>query len=702
MIQKDALDRAILNWNEATTDKLALDLFHHQFNNIPAYRSFSKKLNATPENVRSMDEIPFLPTSAFRLDRLADFPESNTRATFRSSGTTEEARSSHPYDSLELYDSSCLRSFDLLTPGVPTGVRLLSLIPSADETPTSSLAHMISTLGRERFGDRVTYGFHRGSLDFERVRSAFLDISRPVVIAATTSSLSDLLSECERNAERYSLPKGSWLFHTGGRKAQRALPTANYLAELVDYYLGIVPKSHRVEYGMTELSTPAWGVFRENRFIYQFPPWCPHFILSSAAEGPLAVFDFANRSSVSALQTGDWAIRHAEGFEIVGRLSDREVRGCSALTPLSRTSTSKTKSPEITFQPKARDLFETLLSLSKLTEIWRNPESPARIQFETTLSARSDHVRSGITRTFEALTDAHLQNAVRESWSENRPPRNTERSVYISAGNLPIAGVFDFYAALLRGGVSLHRPSSASGGILKALHQTFSEIDPLLAGRIAIVETNSENEAETRNLLEDADHVVIQGDDSTIEDIRSLLSKEAAIKTYGTKWSFGICPSYRGLTDADLRALFDDVLIWNQQGCLSPQFLLIEGTEKEAEEMEKRLAKIPFEREPREQAWLDWIRNEAEMMGAKRIPRRSWFGTPGFVQVIPFRSIEELLEVLNSFGTTLSSASYPLESENHSMLNLVREKQPLLRLVPFGELQSPTFEWRQDGYDRLN
>jgi hypothetical protein len=95
---------------------------------------------------------------------------------------------------------------------------------------------------------------------------------------------------------------------------------------------------------MTELSSQAYDHIvgqpeppSSRRF--QFPPWARAHIVSPETgqevalgeTGILRVLDLANIRSVAALETDDLAIRRPEGFELAGRISNAEPRGCSLL-----------------------------------------------------------------------------------------------------------------------------------------------------------------------------------------------------------------------------------------------------------------------------------------------------------------------------------------------------------------------------------
>ena len=69
------------------------------------------------------------------------------------------------------------------------------------------------------------------------------------------------------------------------------------------------------------------------------PPWCRALVISpetgrevaDGETGLLRILDLANVRSVMAIQTEDLAVRCGKGFELIGRASQAEARGCSLL-----------------------------------------------------------------------------------------------------------------------------------------------------------------------------------------------------------------------------------------------------------------------------------------------------------------------------------------------------------------------------------
>jgi hypothetical protein len=139
---------------------------------------------------------------------------------------------------------------------------------------------------------------------------------------------------------------------TGGYKGRaRQFPKAE-LHSLITRHLSI-PASHIVsEYGMSELSSQAYdhavcadaSMLRPShpstlQRAFHFPPWARARVVSpetgvevaDGETGLIQVYDLANLRSVMAVQTEDLGTRREDGFELVGRATPTEPRGCSLM-----------------------------------------------------------------------------------------------------------------------------------------------------------------------------------------------------------------------------------------------------------------------------------------------------------------------------------------------------------------------------------
>ena len=215
------------------------------------------------------------------------------------------------------------------------------------EQQRAALCRVAATPGfMERTGDDGAW-----SLDFTAALSAMRrasDAEQPVALLGTAFSFVHLLDRLMAEDIRFDLPPGSRAMETGGYKGRsRSLPRAE-LHALITRRLAI-PASHIVcEYGMSELGSQAydWQVgngeseTRTERGVFRFPRWARARIVSpetgrEVAEGEtglIQVHDLANVRSVLAIQTEDLGVRRGDGFELIGRASFAEPRGCSLMS----------------------------------------------------------------------------------------------------------------------------------------------------------------------------------------------------------------------------------------------------------------------------------------------------------------------------------------------------------------------------------
>jgi hypothetical protein len=190
------------------------------------------------------------------------------------------------------------------------------LIPPAAELPDSSLSHMVSALAR-RLASEVAWTDSLASLP-----------DRPAVLLTTAFALVQAL-EAGPTAR---LAAGSRVMLTGGFKGRARELDEDALLALLAARLGVGAAAVVPEYGMTELSSQAYG-----RPLVA-PPWLrlrvvdpdTHADLPAGQRGLVACFDLLNLDNVSAILTGDLgALDAAGGLTLHGRAPGAVLRGCS-------------------------------------------------------------------------------------------------------------------------------------------------------------------------------------------------------------------------------------------------------------------------------------------------------------------------------------------------------------------------------------
>ena len=188
------LDAAVIAWtrephwtrDEGRFDALALALFAFQFAHCAPYRRFCEARGRTPSEVRTWQEIPAVPTGAFKELSLTSFPRERASYVFRTSGTTGSGagRGALLLDTLDVYEASLRASFARgVLPDLAAGahISLQVLAPSTNEAPDSSLSHMFDTVMRDAGSPDSGHWVARGSLDAPRALRALEAVFDPCV-----------------------------------------------------------------------------------------------------------------------------------------------------------------------------------------------------------------------------------------------------------------------------------------------------------------------------------------------------------------------------------------------------------------------------------------------------------------------------------------------------------------------------------------
>jgi hypothetical protein len=304
----------------------ALALFAYQYAGNTLYRNFADRFHAFPDSVRQLKQVPFLPVSFFKSEavRTGDFiPE----IIFESSGTTGQAQARHFVKEPGLYRESFVKGFGFFY-GSPRDYCILGLLPSYLERTGSSLVYMVDELIRR--SGHPDSGFYL--YDFEKLHAVLLRLEKNrqrTLLIGVSFALLDF-------AEKYSMNLAHTLvMETGGMKGRRLEMTRIELHEILKQKLG-VSRIHS-EYGMTELLSQAYS---DGEGIYKPVPWMKVLVreeddplnLHETGEGLLNIIDLANRDSCAFLATDDVARLYADGsFEVLGRMDNSDIRGCSLL-----------------------------------------------------------------------------------------------------------------------------------------------------------------------------------------------------------------------------------------------------------------------------------------------------------------------------------------------------------------------------------
>ena len=297
-------------------EKEALRQFLFQSQNCAPYREYIDLIGVDANNVKRLEEIPFLPIELFKSHKIYSSLDKE-KVIFSSSGSGGN-QSFHYVADTKLYEQSFVEGFRKFY-GDPEEINIYALLPSYLEREGSSLIYMIKHL----IDMSCDGGFFLYDYDnlIERLKNR--DKSRTTFLFGVTFALMDLV-------ERYNLDLGDnvIVMETGGMKGRRR--------ELPRDELHV--KTIHSEYGMCECMSQGYS---DGNGIFTTPPWMkivtrslgdPFRILARGKRGGINIIDLANINSCSFLQTQDKGMLFEDGtFTVEGRIDHSDIRGCNLL-----------------------------------------------------------------------------------------------------------------------------------------------------------------------------------------------------------------------------------------------------------------------------------------------------------------------------------------------------------------------------------
>lgn len=477
--------------------------------------------------------LPFLPIRVFRQFHV--FQKQHAHLTFFSSGSTNSTRARHSFtaEGIDVYQRETSNNFAAFLDRHHIHARtpIISLIPSAKQWPTSSLAAMIEMYGQ--------CGFDIRYVDVEQPFS-LVDIDSDQIIIFGTS-FHHILAAKHQHLHAELGDKHVVVIDTGGTKGR----TQSFsVTDIVDITKKTYEHASRFsfvsEYGMCELASQAWSrnAMHDGYFITNttLTPLIIDIDQRKVADdktvGFLAFIDEANIDSYAAIITEDLAYMDERNncFKLVSRAPDASLKGCSLQVKenfFSSTSIVKT----------------TLLSpKAEFDNVW---DDDAKRDLELTLRTIDDAKHLSIAKT-----------------------RLGQKVLFVLPSNIPIAWLYPAMIFFLRGAREIHLqlPSLRAGDPLsdRIRAQTFA-----LAQRMRNVLPLVIHEQRDITFLDmhDFDAVVVFGTDDTIKTFEGRLGDRV----------IGLGHVTNALTieqNSDPQKIADICARWFGRGCLTPVALV--------------------------------------------------------------------------------------------------------------------------------
>lgn len=326
---KDFIDSSFYgrHKNVSLPETIALRVFRYQYSNCEPYRRYVSYTGTDPNSVTSIETIPFLPVQFFKSEDIYSgngVPEK----VFTSSATTGMEPSRHPVADISLYESSFLNGFRIFY-GNPADYVILALLPSYLEREGSSLVYMADKLIRMTESPESGFYLNNRIELFNKITS-LRQSNKKVLLLGVSFALLDFANEY-----KIEFPE-LIVMETGGMKGRGREIERDELHKILKNCFG-VEKIHS-EYGMAELLSQSYS---SGEGVFQTPPWMeilirdlnnPFRIAGTGKRGGINIIDLANVNSCSFIETEDMGIKTAgNGFKILGRIKNSELRGCNLL-----------------------------------------------------------------------------------------------------------------------------------------------------------------------------------------------------------------------------------------------------------------------------------------------------------------------------------------------------------------------------------
>ena len=337
----DAVKRFIHS-GEGDFNEHACALFRLQSKRVLPLRKLCEAKKIVPEEITNWQDIPTIPADSFGEFEITSLRPDDRTVVFHSSGTTGANTSKHWHndESLSIYEASLKSSFQIhMIPEAIWSGDCLSLTPSNVEAPHSSLAYMaenVTCLNVQFAGINSNDGWRVDAVIANSVCARAIEQQAPIIITGPAFSFVHWLDEL---TEKFHLPEGSRVMETGGYKGRSREMPKTELHAMISKKLGISREWIVCEYGMCELGSQAYDAIAGSDLdrCLRFSSWTRAQIVNAdtgvevneGEAGLLRIMDLTNVRSVVGVQTQDLAIRRGDGFELIGRVTQANPRGCS-------------------------------------------------------------------------------------------------------------------------------------------------------------------------------------------------------------------------------------------------------------------------------------------------------------------------------------------------------------------------------------
>jgi hypothetical protein len=301
---------------------------------------------------------------------------------------------------------------------------------------------------------------------------------------------------------------------------------------------------------------------------------------------------------------------------------------------------------------------------------------------------------------------------------------------HVAAGNIPNPALMSLTLGLLTRSAQFMKCASGASLLPRLFAHSLYEADPKLGACLELAEWRGGKTDLEAALFAEADCVTATGGDETLSAIRARLPARVRFLGYGQQVSFGLL-TREALQDETIAGLVsdvaDDVVAWDQNGCLSPHVVYVE--ERGAVESDRFAALLAAElmrretAEPRgqipveESAVIASRRVLYETLATHRGDVKLWQSEGStawtvvfehetrfhfsplnrFVFVKPVPDLAAVLRGIDELKGKVSTVAIAAPPDRRQDVAAQLARWGITRICAPGQMQNPPLTWRHDG-----
>lgn len=380
---------------------------------------------------------------------------------------------------------------------------------------------------------------------------------------------------------------------------------------------------------------------------------------------------------------------------------------------------------------RRRRIDDILSPLDQVVANWMSPSSPLRRQAEAALPRATgfspEMIRYGLPLLLEPLRAGAVRDLLAREL-EPAPASGPPVIVHVMSGNIPALSASAMVLSLAIGSCALVKAAQGDQVFPALFASSVADVDPELARCLHATYWAGGDQAIEHVALGDAGLVVAFGSDASIAALHGRC--RTRFIGHGHRISFALITREMLASPAALAALAEDVSLWDQRGCLSPQVCFVEGDYDAAcgfaaalaPHLDAAAARWPpgvldleeqnaVRRFRDEAEWRSLAGEAVELMAARDslawtivVEGESVFRpTPlgRSLRVLPLSHVDRLPEIVAPARGKLEAAGVAAPADRRPAIDDVLRRAGVHWITNVGEMQKPPLAWTQGGRPRV-